>query len=542
MAGFLDALFGTPDQTQALGLLGAGLMQGNAGGGIQAALAQLAQAPDKAMDRKYREMQVRNVESEIAQRQAALEKQQRIAESVSSLLGGGSAPAQAQPAQQGQLGSGSFGVMPTRAGQSDMPAMPALGNRLASVPYDSIVALKASGGPDLTAEWKMAREGFERKAGTFYEGVNGVTKYMPDPTKNIDFQNGRVSLLPGASEAQTQITLATKAPEALLNAAGAINLRKNSDGTESPVSSLSENPMLQSILGTPFQGGGRAPQQALMQPQRAPVSSANPSEAAMRTQIAGDTGNSTADYDREIAATSADLKKPLDQASRASLVAHLDDLQRNRQKAVAAPQGVGYGKTTQQEIADAAAKEKALKTAGADVTRETGIKDDAKRYGQMRSGVDRAIELLQAGPTESGAGSMFDSAASFFGQTTKGANLASQLDTLSGWLTANTPRMEGPQSNADVQQYRIMAGTVGDSKRPVEQRLAAAKEVRSLQDKYASMNGYGGKEQAPQQSVQPAQKQMLDSLPASAPKGQKVRDTATGKVLEFNGQSWIEAK
>jgi hypothetical protein len=118
MAGLLGTLFGNADQTQALGLLGAGLMSGNAPGGFQSAMSLLAQAPDKALERQIKQAQIDNYLSEVAQRKAALEHAQRKQAAIPDLW---SSPA--VPASPGQLGSGSFGIQPTAQGQSDMPQM-----------------------------------------------------------------------------------------------------------------------------------------------------------------------------------------------------------------------------------------------------------------------------------------------------------------------------------------------------------------------------------------------------------------------------------
>ncbi len=184
-----------------------------------------------------------------------------------------------------------------------------------------------------------------------------------------------------------------------------------------------------------------------------------------------------------------------------------------------------------------AEKTKAVDTAKADVVRDTGKIADGKRYGQLTAGVDRAIELLKSGPTASGFGSAVDATQGFFGGSNKGADLASQLDTLSGWLTANVPRMEGPQSDKDVANYRIQAAAVGDRTKPISQRLAAANELKALQNKYAEMNGYqtpkGNEPNTPTPKV-------IDSLPTpnGSNKGQRMRDTTTGKIFVSNGLQW----
>lgn len=52
-------------------------------------------------------------------------------------------------------------------------------------------------------------------------------------------------------------------------------------------------------------------------------------------------------------------------------------------------------------------------------------------------------------------------------------------------MVSNVPRMEGPQSDFDVKNYREMAATVGDSTIPVKDRLAALDTLEQLQAKYA---------------------------------------------------------
>ena len=109
---------------------------------------------------------------------------------------------------------------------------------------------------------------------------------------------------------------------------------------------------------------------------------------------------------------------------------------------------------------------------------------------QMVSGLEDARAILDAGrATESGVGNLVDAAARLVGQTTIGAQDAARLEALSGWLVANVPRMEGPQSNFDVQNYQTMAGKIGDRTVPISERKAALAEVEQLQRKYAEING-----------------------------------------------------
>jgi hypothetical protein len=149
---------------------------------------------DNQLKQKYIGAQIDNFNSEIATRQAALAKQQQISDYLGKLLS-------PQPAQagQGQLGSGTFGVLPTMPGQPDIPAQaPQGGSRIGSMSIDQVAGLHAIGGPNLMDAYKFAREGIERKPGSFYEDMQGRRSYVGDPTKGIDFKDGRIQAMPGA--------------------------------------------------------------------------------------------------------------------------------------------------------------------------------------------------------------------------------------------------------------------------------------------------------------------------------------------------------
>ena len=111
-----------------------------------------------------------------------------------------------------------------------------------------------------------------------------------------------------------------------------------------------------------------------------------------------------------------------------------------------------------------------------------------KTSDKLLTALTQAEGILKTGPTGSGAGAVLDAAGRAVGVSRDAAVKAGQLETLSGWLVANVPRMEGPQSNFDVQVYTTMAGKVGDRTVPVPERLAALDELRKLQNKYKSLN------------------------------------------------------
>lgn len=106
--------------------------------------------------------------------------------------------------------------------------------------------------------------------------------------------------------------------------------------------------------------------------------------------------------------------------------------------------------------------------------------------------IGKARNLLQSGdPSGSFPGAAMSSTKQFFGRSDKQTQGDAELEMLGGWLTANVPRMEGPQSNFDVENYKTMAARVGDKKIPREDRLAALQALEQLQQKYAGQADWG---------------------------------------------------
>jgi hypothetical protein len=147
------------------------------------------------------------------------------------------------------------------------------------------------------------------------------------------------------------------------------------------------------------------------------------------------------------------------------------------------------GPSAQETATNEANKTRLVGTAAADVVRDTANKGESKKTAQMGEAAQIAQKLLNEGPTGSGLGALADAAGNFIGQPLKGATQAQQLEALSGWLTANIPRMEGPQSDADVRNYAAMAGKIGDRTLPVDTRKAALSTLLELQGKYSALNG-----------------------------------------------------
>ena len=87
--------------------------------------------------------------------------------------------------------------------------------------------------------------------------------------------------------------------------------------------------------------------------------------------------------------------------------------------------------------------------------------------------------------TSSYAGYGVDQGLRVLGKATKGSQATASLRTIAGQIVSKMPRMEGPQSNFDVQLYTQMAGNLADPTTPLADKQAALKTLRDLNAKYA---------------------------------------------------------
>ena len=109
--------------------------------------------------------------------------------------------------------------------------------------------------------------------------------------------------------------------------------------------------------------------------------------------------------------------------------------------------------------------------------------------------LEQATPLIETA-TNSGAGAMADDAMAFFGKSTKGADSAQALKALGANLIMQMPRMEGPQSDRDVQLYKEMAGQIADPWIPKARKMAALQTIKGIQGRYIEQS-------APQQQIAP---------------------------------------
>ncbi len=134
-----------------------------------------------------------------------------------------------------------------------------------------------------------------------------------------------------------------------------------------------------------------------------------------------------------------------------------------------------------------------------DIAGETEAISTIKKPQQARetlSMLDEADKLIDQS-TGSMVGAGRDVLAGAVGISTEGAKASAKLKVLQAGLMTNMPRMEGPQSDRDVQLYREAAGQIGDPMTPNENKKAALQVIRTLQQRYASRAPQAGATAAP---------------------------------------------
>lgn len=117
-----------------------------------------------------------------------------------------------------------------------------------------------------------------------------------------------------------------------------------------------------------------------------------------------------------------------------------------------------------------AARENTAENRGVNATNTLSMLDEADGLIDKSTG-----SLLGAGR---------DVVAGAVGFSTEGAKANAKLKVIQAGLMTNMPRMEGPQSDRDVQLYREAAGQIGDPTVPPDIKKAAVATIRTLQQKY----------------------------------------------------------
>lgn len=156
----------------------------------------------------------------------------------------------------------------------------------------------------------------------------------------------------------------------------------------------------------------------------------------------------------------------------------------------------GQNKRQEKEPVIAGMKARAEGQAAIDVAQDK----KQQSAGNILGLLDQAEPLIDQS-TGSVAGNVADKLAGAAGYSTSGAQNIARLRTIQGALLGAMPRMEGPQSNYDVQMYKESAGQIADPNVPAKTRKAALGTLRALQQKYA---GDAQKQQSIPQPPKPA--------------------------------------
>jgi hypothetical protein len=142
----------------------------------------------------------------------------------------------------------------------------------------------------------------------------------------------------------------------------------------------------------------------------------------------------------------------------------------------------------QQELAYANQIANQKKAGEINATQIGDLQKKADTAHSMSGNTQRAREILQTGaPTGSYGGAALNFGKRIIGVSDETTQANAKLDAIAGYLTANVPRMEGPQSDADRVYYQQMAGRVGDKTMPPEDRVAALDEIDKINAKYANL-------------------------------------------------------
>lgn len=528
MAGLLEFL-NSDDARLGVGLLAAGGPTTDPNqSGFGQRLAAALQFGDQSRQTKLREELLRSQmaenDTQAALRQGQLERQSRM---DNYYLGGGFGGAGAQPTGTSSGAMPEGAALKTAIGApADAPRPPqgkfAEWSQQFNIPVDALVTDYVSNGGKGIADmlYKAGRPDIQVSNGFAYDKNSVKPGYLPQ--FNVS-QDGKSSLTQIGPDGLPIVSAPRGAVETYRAYQGAqadykpIKVYNPATGREEY---SSEGAVVRGGPVTPMAGG---------------------TGNVQSSGYAG--GDRNAANAESIRMMQSELQNPnLSAADRAGVQREIQRLQvqsglSNAQ--VAQSGNFAAGPSAAESAASKAAETRAVDTAKADVARDTSRQAAMKMQGQIGAAASLASQLLEKNPTGSGAGALADSVFNFVGQPTKSGDVAQQLEALSGWMVANVPRMEGPQSNVDVLNYQTMAGRVGDRSLPISTRRAALQTILQLQDKYASVNGGQSATGELQQTAAPK----FDSMPSPVQyKGRRIRDTTTGKVLESDGLRWKETQ
>jgi hypothetical protein len=124
----------------------------------------------------------------------------------------------------------------------------------------------------------------------------------------------------------------------------------------------------------------------------------------------------------------------------------------------------------------------AQSTAGTPVVAEV---DKKEAQGQSVLELARRAQQILPQATSGAISNLLTMATDAAGIPSNKSAADAQLRVIGAGLTANVPRMEGPQSNTDLLEYKRAAADVANPNVPYQTRMRALETVISLNEKYA---------------------------------------------------------
>ncbi|MGJ7500066.1 hypothetical protein ACSFBF_06875 [Variovorax sp. ZT5P49] len=531
MAGLLDFL-STDDAQLGLGLLAAGgpsTTPMDFGQRIAAGVGQAMAAKDAGLNRKLKQSQIDENTSQDALRRAQLERQARqdayyLGGSFSAPGAGAASPASTggSPVAAGGAPASAGAALKAAAGAPADAPPPGQGkftewSKQFNIPVDALVAdyfsnggkgiadmLFKRGTPDMQVTNGYAYDknrvgpGYLPQLNISSNGQATQVQIGPDGQPVVSAPQGAVGTFGAYQNAQGQAAANWQEGTPVFNAQGQKVIPSRADllnSSRAPAPVLPGRPL--GAAGPGYAGGSAS-------------AAAGGQAEILNTELQRATQETAAAQQRGDAAAAARAQQDV-----AGIQRELQRLPGGVRPAAPAPligpgagivPGAGRGTmgtpgapvvtagnvaelSPQQQAENEANRVAMVDRAKAGVVRETASAATGRQMSQMQEAASLANRLLDEGPTGSGVGALVDRVGNFVGQPIKGASQAAQLKALGGWLVANVPRMEGPQSDRDVANYNTMAGQVGDETLPPSTRKAALQTVIALQNKYAAING-----------------------------------------------------
>lgn len=474
MAGLLDEIFGTDPsgpKAQAMNALAAGLMSNNPGMGFVNANQAFAQAPELALKQKMQQLQLANMQSEIDARGLKAKQDARQQDLIASLFNGSpqgqQAPQGAQNAPGGQPAPGVGGAMPNAptggvsGAAQDSQTLMGLSKQLGIPPQVIQADIVFNGG-------KKISEMLADRSKPNWQNINGNLVNTNAAGFQGGFQPGMAASANGpvmAWQPDGKGGLVVGAPAGALDTYGAYqNVEQRTKAAMDPttVTPAGQQPQMTT----------RAALVDQLNTQRV-----NPAVQGERDQERGRI------LQGELTKATNQYNAALQMGDQSGAARAQGDIASLRRELGGVKASVGM------PLASEADTVRAKQGAEGDVKANEARAKDVKTAQQFLSVANQAGKVLSSGPTSSGIGSAIDSGAALFGVATPGSVSAQQLKALGGWLTANVPRMEGPQSNFDVGNYQRMAADVGNDMLPIARRQAALTTIQQMMKNVVDSSG-----------------------------------------------------